>query len=291
MEPEAKYIYVGSAVVILVALAISFCVWIYRTRASEPVRDFTVYFKNISMAGLQVDSNVTMRGIKVGRVVDIDISPKDIQLIKVEIEVVESVPVKTDTRAVLMTSIISGLAYIDLVGSSQQSPILEHVLEGEDFPIIQQGESDFQAVAKSVPEVLSNVNNLAYRLGRVAEQASGLLSEGNLKSTTEILKNLAVISGKISQDSPELKKALDDLAQLIVSFRATVEVAKEDLPALLESVRATSDVVNRELVNMSSDVHRAAESVSGATTVLENPREAVFGASKESLGPAEMIKE
>ena len=68
MEPEAKYTLVGGSVLVLLALLVGAVAWLASASRGTDVQRYKIYFARQSLEGLQVRSDVRMRGIRVGAV-------------------------------------------------------------------------------------------------------------------------------------------------------------------------------------------------------------------------------
>ena len=62
MEQEAKYTVVGTVLLILIALIAGAVVWLRSTGAEVDDRSYKIYFERQSLEGLQVRSEVRMKG-------------------------------------------------------------------------------------------------------------------------------------------------------------------------------------------------------------------------------------
>ena len=70
METRASYVLVGAFVLLMLAAAGLFVVWLGRYQAEETFAYYDIYFGE-SVAGLQVGGAVRYQGVEVGRVQDI----------------------------------------------------------------------------------------------------------------------------------------------------------------------------------------------------------------------------
>ena len=70
MESDPKYFRVGSFVIICTILLLIFVLWLSGVQDSRNQKTYTIYFRQQTLDGLQKDSFVTMKGIKVGDVLD-----------------------------------------------------------------------------------------------------------------------------------------------------------------------------------------------------------------------------
>ncbi|MBN9429089.1 MAG: MCE family protein [Burkholderiales bacterium] len=83
MEPEARYTLVGAVVLALVAAACVAWIWLSQGGGTASFRFYTIHFEKQSLEGLQQGSDVTMRGVKVGRVQEYSISRDNINRVDV----------------------------------------------------------------------------------------------------------------------------------------------------------------------------------------------------------------
>jgi len=161
MESKANYALVGAIVIALVACLLGAALWISQTTAGQSQSFYTIYFMEHSLSGLQVDSDVTMKGIRIGKVRSFKLSPIDIERVKVVVEVAEDSPIKHDTEAVISRNILTGLASIDLTGGTAGSSFRKGVPTGEKYPIIPEGRTELATIADSLPGLVEDLGKLA----------------------------------------------------------------------------------------------------------------------------------
>ncbi|GAA4413407.1 MlaD family protein [Quisquiliibacterium transsilvanicum] len=166
MEPETRYPVIG-AIVLLLALgaAFAFTWWARDGAADAPY--YVVVFDRQSVEGLQVGSDVSMRGVKVGRVERFTLGSENINRVKVLVRVDRQTPVSENSSAVVARNFLTGLARINLVTPGEPGPQLTHVPPGEDYPVIPEGTSGMDQIAESAnrlalsgEEALANLNRL-----------------------------------------------------------------------------------------------------------------------------------
>ncbi|MBV8536944.1 MAG: MCE family protein [Alphaproteobacteria bacterium] len=234
METRASYLIVGAFVLALIAGAFGFGLWI--TRAN--LRDTNViYYVNFtgSVSGLQVGSQVQLRGVPVGSVSDIAIDERNIELIQVTVAIRPGTPIKTDTVAQLQLQGITGLNIIQLSGGTQDSPPLEPAL-GKRRAVIPSVPSPLERVFENVPEVTAQIVELAERL-------NSLLNDQNRQAIADILNHLD-------------------------TFTATLAGSHQDVTTLLHSLPELAASLNGLATQLSSDSHRLAGRSEEAATAL-----------------------
>jgi phospholipid/cholesterol/gamma-HCH transport system substrate-binding protein len=219
METRASYLIVGAFVLALIAGAFGFGLWI--TRAN--LRDTNViYYVNFtgSVSGLQVGSQVQLRGVPVGSVSDIAIDERNIELIQVTVAIRPGTPIKTDTVAQLQLQGITGLSIIQLSGGTQDAPPLEPAL-GKRRAVIPSVPSPLERVFENVPEVTAQVVELAERL-------NSLLNDQNRQAIADILNHLDAFTGSLAESRQDVTKALHTLPELANSLNGLATQLSSD---------------------------------------------------------------
>ena len=70
MEADAKYTFVGAGVLVLAAALIAAVVWLRNVGAEGEFRRYAIHFEHQAVDGLEIGADVTLRGLRVGRVED-----------------------------------------------------------------------------------------------------------------------------------------------------------------------------------------------------------------------------
>jgi phospholipid/cholesterol/gamma-HCH transport system substrate-binding protein len=201
MDAEARYTYVGAAVLLLVAALVASVVWLSNTGGRGDVRHYAIYFESQALDGLQVGAEVNLRGIKVGRVRDYALSPDKLNRVRVEVSIDPRVPVRTNTVAVVTRNFVTGIAAIALVNREPAGPPLTEAPEGDRLPVIAEGQS--------------NIDQLTGRVSQVGEQASNalaslneLLTPENQRVLMDTVRNLRDLSAGLNQRLNTLDRTL-----------------------------------------------------------------------------------
>jgi phospholipid/cholesterol/gamma-HCH transport system substrate-binding protein len=280
VEAEARYTVVGIVVVALVSMAIWALVWLASRGQRSDVRKYTVYFKQHSLSGLQVDSYVTMRGIPVGSVKSLRILPTDIERVEVLVVVNALTPVKTDTRAVIQRNLLTGLASIDLVGSSENAETLSEPAPGENFPVIPEGQVGLEELKSAIPTVIDRANS-------VLQELAGFLDDENRGSVKRTLANIETITRNFSSRQQELDGMVDEVKKLAAELRAVTGTLSKDTREAVSAIRGTADVISRATAGISQDISVAADKLAATMEGFENPRKILVGPDKSAYGPGE----
>jgi phospholipid/cholesterol/gamma-HCH transport system substrate-binding protein len=304
MEPEAKYTLVGAVVLILLASITAAFIWL-RSSGEADDRRYKIYFERQSLEGLQVRSDVKMRGIRVGSVNAFRISSWRPGAVEVFIRVDGSTPVRQSTHAVVERQLVTGIASILLVNTTEDSPPLTQLPQGEVYPVIAEGESRVQQVAESI-------NQIAQRAGETMQRINATLSPENQRALTEVLENLRKVSGNaeralasvggaadevrilsrsLAQDARKLAARYDELgAESSIAVRevaASMRKMSEDVTRMTQRVEVLLASGDVELRVTAQELRATADSLGAVARRFNDPRSILFGPPEGSLGPGE----
>ena len=313
MEAKAKYMLVGSTVSILSILLVVAIIWLAEMGGHKNTRKYTIYFQKYSLAGLQEDSAVTMKGIRVGSVARLKISPENIEQVQVIIEVNAGTPIKKDTEAVIDRNLLTGLAHIDLINSHQETALLTTVPPGEEFPVIPEGQAGLETIiTTTLPNLLANVDNMV-------RNANDMFSPENRQLLQEMLLDVSAATRKLSNSQAQLSHLLEEATKLAGESRtvvhdldlraATVEKSVTETIAMLqEKIQAVTPLIRQlqdtagnlnnavsdsagtialEVEYLSEELAKTAQQLSDTLEEYKNPREIILGPDRSSLGPGE----
>src|SRR6476469_4633819 len=222
METKANYVLIGAFTIIVTAVLLLFALWAAKYSSEKDWQAYSVVF-NEPVTGLAEGSSVQYNGISVGTVETLRLAPEDPRRVLATLRIQADTPIKTDTRAKMSQSGITGPPFIQLTGGSPTQPMLVSV-DHRDIPVIRTEASALQNIADTA-------NRLVSRLDEV-------LSEENVHHIANTLHNIDSLTGSIAGER-------EDLRALIVSARQS----SEQLAKTLDSTNHAVDGVNRELVD------------------------------------------
>lgn len=191
---------------------------------------YLAFFRE-SVSGLNVNAPVKYRGVDVGRVRSIELTPDNPEEVQLVLDIRQGTPIKTDTRAVLSVQGLTGIAFIELTGGSREAPLLE-AKPGERYPVIPTSPSLLLRLDTALSSLTANLN-------RVAGNISSLLTEENRRAFASILANLATVSQSIAAHNGALERGLESAAD---TLEHSAKVAAE-LPGLVERIGRSAEAV------------------------------------------------
>ncbi|VXC07126.1 ABC transporter permease [Pseudomonas sp. 8Z] len=254
MEPRAHHVLIGLFTVVTVGAALLFALWLGKIGADKAFTDYEVVFHE-DVTGLSQGSAVQYSGINIGDVITLGLDPKDPSIVRARIRVSGASPIKSDTRARLAITSITGLAVIQLYSGTPQSPPLEGQ-DGRPGVII--------ADPSPLSRLMSNGEDLVVGITRLLEQANRLLSDDNTAHISRTLANLEQATAGLAEQRQELSTALQQVAaatheagELLRSANRLIEGSGKQTLENTERLSASLERSSRMLETLLDSNHQA----------------------------------
>lgn len=213
METQAYYARVGFFVLTGLLGTILFALWLSQTTFTKAQNHFDIFFKG-RVTGLKEGASVEYRGVPIGKVDQILIHPDKVEPIQVVVSIDAKLPIKEDAVATLETQGLTGVSYIQIAGSTKNSPPLK-ILEGRNRAIIPSKSSLFEEVSDTLPQLLYQANN-------VIKELKGIFSEDNQESFSKILKNIERITDVFAPDGKNKRSIMDEMSKTLTVIDETL---------------------------------------------------------------------
>ena len=224
---------VGAFVLLLVTALIAGALWLASGGALRKQYDLYLAIEDESVAGLNMNAPVEYNGVEVGKVRDIELDRSNPERVRLLLAIERGTPVKEDTLAVLKTQGLTGIAYVELGGSTAASPPLQ-VGEGELYPVIQTKPS----LSTRLENVLTTV--LA-KLDSTSSNIDAILSDANREALSRTLANLAAVSESIAARRDSIDTGIANASR---TFDHTAR-ATAQLGPLIERVGRSAESVEK----------------------------------------------
>lgn len=236
MENRAYALIVGLFVICLGVTGVMVTWWI-----SGGAQDTTKYLivSPRSVTGLNPQAAVRYRGVRVGKVIDVDL--QDSREVLITIRVDSDLPITRGTRARIGTQGLTGQGYVQLDddGTNMAPPMLA---PGTRLPVIAMadGGSPLNNVVDGAQEVVSRLKQTTERMERV-------LSDDNIKNISLTLKNLADSSAHLQKTMTQTAALTEDLrrfssqenAESIAATLQQLQASTRELPQAVHDFRTT----------------------------------------------------
>jgi len=190
---------------------------------------YIIDFKNKSVNGLNVGSEVKYQGVRIGKVKRIEVNTNDLTSILVFVELNYDFPVKEDMSSTLQYAGITGLKYIEIEGGKNASKTLtpgSKIKVGRGF-----GEKA-EDIVKNIDTAIRNINDL---IGKENKKKVNLLL-GNLEESSGIVKdvlnkkqeNIGTVVENLENASEKLVKTVDNLNSFVSKLNTAIDGIKLD---------------------------------------------------------------
>lgn len=234
METKANYVLIGAFTLLISIGLLIFGLWAAKYSSDRTWQNYRVLF-NEAVTGLSVGSPVQFNGISVGSITRLSIAPEDPRQVIALIRVESTTPIKTDTRAKMAITSLTGPSIIQLSGGTPGAKRLVDVSKDE-APIV-----------LTEPSALQNITDTA---GQIAQRLDKMLSEENIAHVATTLKNLDEISGSLSNRDQGLeallvsaRDAARNLDKTLATTNGTIQRLDQNLvqqlPPILDKLETT----------------------------------------------------
>lgn len=225
MERKSPYVLIGAAMILFVAAVAGFVIWKLRAGDRTAYAYYDILFSG-DVQGLTNDSPVFYRGLRVGRVHNIQLTSRvDTQRstgrerltekIEVTVAVDWSIDIRDRSYAVFEKPFIAGAPFIQIVGRLDVDQVKPKKKLGEKpYPEIREGASFLQATSTSAQELLTKASVTVDRLNE-------LLSPDNIGAVSDTLRNLQTATNAFAKSDGAIQTTLAELPGAITDFRKT----------------------------------------------------------------------
>ena len=296
METRASYLVVGGFVLVSLIALVVMVVWLAGVKLDEEFSYYDILFEG-SVTGLKSGNPVRYQGIPVGVVSDMRIDPENVERVRVTIEVPTDTPIKEDAIASLEFQGITGVAYVQIEGGTQDAPMLRPRL-GRSRPIIESKPSQLQEVFEAAPEMLN-------RFIVLLEQASVLLGKENQANVADTLDHIKTFTGTLAENSGDVAQMISDGVKVIGELRlasAEARAAVTELCGLVGDVtdnvelitgeaRATMDDVRLLTSELREDAKNLTGSLDKTLSTLDGELQGIGGDAKSTLSAVRQASE
>ena len=249
MENKSHALAAGAFVLAIAGLLVAMAVWLMRDTSEQRVFEIS---SRDTVTGLQPQAGVRYKGVMVGRVTAIELDRQTRGNVLVRIAVNESAPVTTTTFASLGFQGVTGLAFVQLDDSAQDSPALATSRTQMARIPMRQG---------MVSRLTEQGGNVMGQLEQVGQRTNALLAEDNQRTIMAAIASLGQAAASISQLSQRADKLLTaqtsgeaaNLPRLVTQADATLksmQLASERLGASAEAVRGSATEFRRMSTRM-----------------------------------------
>lgn len=265
METRANHVLIGAFTLGVCVFAVLFALWMAKYTTEKAYAEYDVVFQE-AVTGLSTGSQVLYSGISVGEVRDLSLMKDDPRKVVARVRLSADTPVRTDTRAKLTMTGLTGVAVIQLSGGSPGAPRLEGGM-GKDVPVIQTEPSALQNIAATANEIVERVNRL--------------LSDANVERITRTLDQLDQVTGSIAAEREEISALIRNARAASEKLDATLANANQTITNLDQGLVQQLPPLVEKLDATLSQLESASKNANG---ILAENRDSWAEFSQEGLG-------
>jgi len=303
-----NYTLVGAFVLALGALLIAGVLWLAAGGAWQKKYDLYLAIEDESVAGLNLNAPVKYNGVDVGKVRQIRLDASNPQRVNLLFAIERGTPIKVDTVAVLKTQGLTGIAYVELSGGAQGSPVLR-ANQGERYPVIKTKPSLSARLENVLTTVLAKLDSTSTHIEAILSKENQLAFSSALADIATVARTLAARKDSIDAGIASAARTLDNTQRLSAQAGPVIERIGRSADAIEKmgkEVAQTSATAGKTVNSVGADVKRFGaetlpelERLLGELTVLSaslrrlseqterDPRGLLFGRKPVPDGPGE----
>jgi phospholipid/cholesterol/gamma-HCH transport system substrate-binding protein len=211
METRAPYALVGLLVIAAIGAVFGFIYWLNNAGGLGKRTVYDIHFEN-TVSGLLKGAGVLFNGIRVGEVIDLQLSLDDPRRVTAKVAVAEGTPIRADTHVSLEFQGLTGAPVIALEGRSKMPPPEASAA----LPVLTADPSAGLSMTQAARDALV--------------QLQGLLSE-NSEPLHNTLANFSTFSAALARNSDRLDGIIAGLERLTGVGAPTANPTVYDLTA------------------------------------------------------------
>lgn len=224
METHARFFLIGLFSLIVTLALILFALWLGKLQLDREYQEYDVLFHE-SVTGLSVGGLVQYHGIQVGEVRRLSLDANDPREVRVRVRVGAATPIKTDTKAQLSYTGLTGVAVVELFGGTPKAKLLR---ESTDAAV-----PEIDTVPSALSELMSGGSGAVHSVQEVMVRIANVLDDDNTRRIATVLDNLATVTSEVKSDYPKLRQAIDD-ARVLEQRLASAATRADDLLAKVQ---------------------------------------------------------
>jgi len=196
--------------------------WLAGSRFFQPVDSYQIVFDQ-SVSGLLPGAAVEYLGVTVGKVEKVHLTGDSPPRAAVTVALQPGTPIRKDTSAHLIGSLVTGIRFVELTGGSANAPPLEF---GGTIPVSTGEYEQFRDLASEISTRL---------LSTLTHIEQDLLNDENRAAFSTFLRNASHLSETLST-------SLDDVST--PATRASLKAMVDNLAQAAAGIKSATDAIN-----------------------------------------------
>lgn len=224
-----------------------------------------------TVAGLEVGTPVTMRGVPVGRVGVIELAPEDPDRVRVTLQIDDEVRIPEGSKAFFRMAGLTGQKVLDLDEGNMEAGVLP---PGSTIP---RGFTSFQRIEDRALAFVDEATEVAKKSKELVSNLVDITDSVDPETVRSIVDDTDQLTGNLRDASTELEETLKEtrrgVGEVAVSVSDTANRTGEMVDDAKEAVQALSSLLERSdalVRDNRDDVRRAVSNLRDATQNVED---------------------
>lgn len=284
---RADLIRVGLFVTVASAVLVGALLWIAGSRFFRAVATYVVRFDQ-SVSGLNAGANVEYQGVVVGRVRDVELTADLPPQVAVVVDLAPGTPIRTDTEAVLLGSLVTGIKFIQLQGgSATAAPLAPGAVIRGEAPSLEAFRDQVSEIADRVTKILRSLqkdvftdansqklNSFLSDLGAVASTLNRTMETFQAQETGESLAHLV---RSLLETADKANTVLTDFYARRNTIYGRLDSSLANIDASARALRTLVDTAGSKVTTTGRSVDTLVDQLTVATARLQETLEVIGG--------------
>jgi len=266
MESKREQAFVGLFVIIAAVILIA-AVFGITGAFQGSVKLFHAEFPNA--AGLEPGATVRYAGgPKVGRVEKLTIDPHNVSLIDITFSVENSVPVKTDSKATILSISPLGENHLEVLAGSPAAALATNgsLLPSRPYLGFNDLTEQINKLSPQAQQLIANLNDRVTQMKITLDRVNDVLNDQN---RANISGSLSDLHGILKENRPQIKSTLQN-----------VNAASEKIQPLLDQLHKTLDQANETMKHVDGLIGENREDIRASVIKLRQSLDTVSSLTK-----------
>ncbi|HEY0562216.1 MAG TPA: MlaD family protein [Methylophilus sp.] len=239
--------------------------WLASDGPFQKKTDLYLAIEDESVAGLNLNAPVKFSGVDVGKVQSIQLDSTHPGRVRLLLAIERGTPIKEDTFAVLKTQGLTGIAYVELGGSTKEALPLK-IKAGEPYPVISTKPSLSTRLENIITTVLEKLDHTTSNIDAMLSKDNQLALQSTLADIATIARTVAARKDSIDAGLKSVARTFDNtdratrqiepLIQQIARTAAAIEATSKQATIAVDNANRTVNTVNQTVNSVGSDVNR-----------------------------------
>lgn len=227
---------VRTGLLVTISLVILFAGF-YFLKGSDIFSQDNVYYCNYSTVdGLQISSNVEIRGLSVGRVSAIELDED--RGVKVTIDVNKKIEIPQGSIATIVSDGLIGgkIIRLDLSSSKSISESRSTLATAQEAGVVDELTAQVSPLVKTLKKTISSLDTVISSINLILGEDNRNGIKGTIRSINNTADNLAKLSNSLSEETGEIKSIVHNAN----TFSTTLAKNNDTISSILANFNQTS---------------------------------------------------